>query len=208
MGVYRDVVEELNEDNKKRFKERVKSELVGMKVETSTELLESLCENEGCDYITVTNENFDEIFTDEDSLKYILKNDLTDIRSDLYSIHSNSYNGAYADQCIEEVWDKLHTLFGSTSKDSKWVESKINDKKIYKYFVNVDANIDEHIYSFLQENHKYSYRDSLSYYGSYSGIIKEMMEHGPLDCLSIRLHDPPSYHKVDELININFREHF
>jgi len=95
-NVYRDVVEELNEDNLKRLNEYVVSSLEGIGIEPETEILSEIAEEQGNPEVAyVTLENVAKVINSEETMDYLFKDELSDLKSELYSIHSGAYNNAY-----------------------------------------------------------------------------------------------------------------
>ncbi len=62
-------------------------------------------------YVEVNMENVKRIIDDEETMKELLNNQLGDLKSELYSIHNNAYNGAYTDEIYNSVWNELSEYF-------------------------------------------------------------------------------------------------
>ena len=69
--VYRDVIEELTKENLRRLKEYIIDTLKGKQIPTSTEVLESIAQSQGNDYVTVDESNIDEIVDDEETMNEV-----------------------------------------------------------------------------------------------------------------------------------------
>ena len=88
--VFRDVVEELNPENKNYLKNKILETLKGVEIEIngkSSGEMELIASEQGHDdYMEVNSENIGRIFDDRETMKYLLKYELDDINSSLYSI--------------------------------------------------------------------------------------------------------------------------
>jgi hypothetical protein len=202
--VYSDVIEELSEENYKRVKNKSFEKLNGVTIPAETSLLEEL--SEGSDEITITKENFSQIFDDEETCKYLLKEELDDIRTELYSVHNNSYNTALTDEFYELVWGELETFF----KDKpETFSSPIKGTNKQKYWEEIEIrDLQGDIWKFLSNYKDDSYTYTLEYNGSYLGMLKEGMDSGVWDYLDFRI---PEYHyhrKVIEYINDMIKDYF
>ncbi len=70
-NVYRDVVEELNEDNLKRLNEYIVSSLEGIGIEPETEILSEIAEEQGNPEVAyVTLENVAKVINSEETMDY------------------------------------------------------------------------------------------------------------------------------------------
>jgi len=210
--IYRDVIEELTPENLTLFKQRFSSEIIGQVVDpTYTNLLEDMCEeSESCDgeSLTITQEMIDRIIGDEKTTKYLLKKYLNDISSDLYNIHSDSYNSAYVDDCYDEVWSELSPYFVKGSTIWKDYSSPNSSKRNSKVLLKVTDEIDKVIYDWVSTNKKETYNDYfMSYHGKYLEILRITLDDGN-GKLSVSFPDYPDYRKVDNLINQNFINYF
>jgi len=202
--VYRDVIEELTPENLELVKNKMFSEIDGVVVSIDTDLLEEL--SNGDDTIVVTKENFRQMFDDEDTCKFLLKNYADDTRQELYSVHNNAYNTAFTDEFYESVWNELNTFFWGkpighsepikgTDKKRYWEEIEIRD---------LQGDIDK----FLDAYKSDSYHYTLEYNGSYMGMLKEGMDSGVWEWLDFRIPDYPDSRKVDEYINSGIQDYF
>ena len=115
-NIYRDVIEELTKENLTRLKEYIVDTLTGVQVGTDTELLESIAETQGTDYVTINNDNIDEIVDDEETMKELMRDELSDLKNELYYVYETSYNTAYEDQLYNEVTGKLEKYFDFNQK--------------------------------------------------------------------------------------------
>jgi len=199
--VYRDVVDELNEDNLKYLGEYIVSHLEGQTIEPETELLSEIASSQGSDNPTINFENVIQVIKDEETLTYLWGNNLQDLKSELYSIHSNAYNSAYEDEIYEAIWSELNTYFIGKGE---WVSRPHRYKKNTEVqnFVIPIANFDSYVVDYLSDNKGYGNSGTLEYVGSYIGMLKEW-----LDCLSVHPPDYPDFRKVDRNINEYFKDY-
>ena len=197
--VYRDVIQELTKENLKRLKEYIIQTLDGQQLPTNTEVLESIAQRENTEYVTVNESNIDEIVDDEETMNELMKDELNDLKSELYSIHSSAYNTAYEDELFEDIMGELSTYFG----DGEWVtrpHTYKKDTEVQKYKAPIH-NFESNITDYLRQNKGYS-NGTLEYWGDYLGILKDQDE-----CLSIRPPDYPDSRKVDKNINMYFNDY-
>jgi len=204
--IYRDVVEELNDKNLKKLYEKILNEVEGETISTDTEYLEDL-DDSGSDEIVITKENFGGMFEDEETLKYILKKYASDVRQELYSLHSNCYNSAYENEIYEDIWDELSTFFEGISQfESR--PYKYDTTKTQHYVTVKIRDIAGDITDFLRNMKGSHYsQDSLEYYGSYMGMLKNGMNNDVWEYLDFRIPDYPDSSKVDACINEDFENY-
>jgi hypothetical protein len=204
--IYRDVVEELNNKNLKKLYEKILNEVEGETISTDTEYLEDL-DDSGSDEIVITKENFGGMFEDEETLKYILKKYASDVRQELYSLHSNCYNSAYENEIYEDIWDELSTFFEGISQfESR--PYKYDTTKTQHYVTVKIRDIAGDITDFLRNMKGSHYsQDSLEYYGSYMGMLKNGMNNDVWEYLDFRIPDYPDSSKVDACINEDFENY-
>lgn len=203
--VYSDVIEELTPENLELVKNKMFDEIDGVVVETDeTDLLEELSNGE--DTIVITKENFQQMFDDEETCKFLLKKHADDVRQELYSVHNNAYNTAFTDEFYESAWSELDTFFVGrpidfsapiigTDKKRYWEEIEIK-------FLQTD------IQNFLAAYKNDSYNYTLEYNGSYMGMLKEGMDSGVWEWLDFRIPDYPDSRKVTEYINSGIQDYF
>lgn len=204
--VYRDVVEELNKENLQALKERVFKELEGQSVSADTELLEELS-NDGEDEVLITSDNFSQMFEDEETLRFILKNYADESRQELYSVHSNCYNSAYTDEIYNDIWGELGRFF--TGKP-EWKSSPIKNSDKTRYWSEIEiTDIGSDIRKYLYETSNSGYsQDSLEYLGSYTEMIRHGMDDSIWEYLDFRIPEYPDFRAVDKCINDSFGDYF
>ena len=198
--VYRDVVQELTKENLKRLKEYIVESLKGQQIPTHTEVLESIAKSQGNDYTTVDETNIDEIVDDEETMNQLMKDELGELKSELYSIHSGAYNTAYEDDLYDSIWSKLEEFFQGPGEWFSRPHTYKKDTEVQKFKVPIH-NLYSNILEYLENNKGYS-NGNLEYHGSYLGILDEGQE-----CLSVYVPDYPDSRKVDKYINTYFSDY-
>ena len=198
--VYRDVVQELTKENLKRLKEYIVESLKGQQIPTHTEVLESIAKSKGNDYTTVDETNIDEIVDDEETMNQLMKDELGELKSELYSIHSGAYNTAYEDDLYDSIWSKLEEFFQGPGEWFSRPHTYKKDTEVQKFKVPIH-NLYSNILEYLENNKGYS-NGNLEYHGSYLGILDEGQE-----CLSVYVPDYPDSRKVDKYINTYFSDY-
>lgn len=201
--VYRDVIEELNEENIERLKKYVLKNLKGIKLSTETEEMELIASEQGHEeYWEIDENNVARIIDDEDSMKSLLNDELSDLKSELYSIHSNSYNSAYESDLVESIYKELDDYFDTSS--GKWVYVPHPYKKettVERYKLPIH-DFEGIVNDYLYENKKYGDSGTLRNKGSFISIVDESK-----DCLSPRIPDYPDFREVDKNINLYFSDY-
>jgi len=194
--LYRDVVEDLTDENLQLLTKRLSNE--SPLIKPTTELLTKLASaqnNEGL--LKINEENLDEILEDEKSTLSVL-NQNQDIKSDLYIIHNSAYNDAYFSEVRKNVLSGLGELFEGIPKR----KPGFYNKKFY-----VEIKVQENIFfevlqNFLEQNRKWK-NETLEKYGYFQAIFNENA-----DCLSSFAPDYPDWSETKENINLIFSAYF
>ena len=201
-NVYRDVIEELTPENDKRLCEYIVDTLKGQQISAETEELELIATEQGHpEYVEVNSENVKRIVDDEESMKELLNGPLDHLKSELYSIHSSSYNSAYEDEIYRSIWNELQEY---VIGPGEW----ITKPHPYKKNTEIQYNklpltaFEEDINNYLYNNKGYGNSGTLEYHGSFISIMAE-----DRDCLTVRVPDYPDSRKVDKNINMYFKEY-
>jgi hypothetical protein len=201
-NVYRDVVEELNEDNLKRLNEYVVSSLEGIGIEPETEILSEIAEEQGNPEVAyVTLENVAKVINSEETMDYLFKDELSDLKSELYSIHNNSYNSAYENEIWKSVMNELGTYFVGYGEFVSRPHKYKKDTTVQNFIIPI-ANFESDIVGFLEDGRGYGGSSTLEYWGSYLGMMEDWA-----DCLSVHSPDYPDFREVDKNINEMFRDY-
>lgn len=208
--VYQDVIEELNEENTKYLANYIVKHIGDQKLsldEYDDMLFNQFSEEQGTEgSFKITSENVMRLIGDGDAMKEMLKKDLDELNSELYSVHNNAYNTAYTDEIYNGVWDELSEYFEPKSwkydtKD-RWDGTKVQQEYIkiidFEYIIK----------KFLEENKTPQYNDSyLDYYGDYCGVVKGLMDNGDLEWLDFRIPEYADWTLTKEYINDLLRDY-
>ena len=200
--VYSDVIEELTPENDKRLQEYIVNYLTGEQISPETSELELIASEQGHpDYVEVNMENVKRIIDDEETMKELLDGKLSDLKNELYSIHSSSYNAAYEDDIYRSIWYELQDyVIGPGEWLSKPHPYKKNTEIQYNKLPL--TNFETDINDYLQSNKGYGNSGTLEYHGSFISIMAE-----DRDCLSVNAPDYPDSRKVDKNINEYFKDY-
>ena len=202
--VYRDVVDELNEQNLQHLANYILKHIGNQELpldDYEDALFHQFSEEQGTEGVfKITSENVMKFIKDEEAMKEMFRKDLDELKSELYSIHNNAYNGAYTDEIYNNVWNELSGYF--EPKSWKYNEKERYDgKKIQQEYIKINDFYSD-IYTFLSENEDKQYSDqSLGYWGSYTGFVSNMMDNGERDWLSFRIPDYPDWTRIKKNIN-------
>ena len=200
--VYRDVIGELNKKNLERLKQVMIENLAGQKLSPETEEMKLLASEQGHDdYWEINSDNVTRIIDDEESMNSLLDDELRDLKSELYSVHSDAYNNAHQEDVYEEVWKELNDYFEG---QGNWISKPHPFKKdtiVQKFKIPI-SDFEGIVTDYLYNNKGYGSQGNLEYHGSFLGILNQ-----DRDCLSIRFPDYPSFSKVDKYIN-EFFSHY
>jgi hypothetical protein len=198
--VYRDVIEELNEENLKYLYSYIIKNLEGVQIEPETELLGEIASSQNTEYATITMVNVEYVVRDSETMGYLLDRDLNELDSELNSIHSNAYNMAYETAVFREVWGKLDDMFD--------VEKRKYVYKPHPYKKETQIEVLEMpIRDFYEPIRDYLYNNkgtsqTLEYFGNFIDILDENGE-----CLSVWAPDYPDSSEIDKNINEIFGDY-
>ena len=201
-NVYRDVIEELTPENDRRLQEYVVNMLKGQQISSETSELELIASEQGhSEYVEVNMENVQRIIDDEETMEELLGDQLSDLKGELYSIHSSAYNSAMESELYDEVWSELETYFEG---HGEWINKPHPYKKDtqIQYFKVPIRDFESMVNDYLFNNKGYGNSGTLEYHGSFIDIMAE-----DRDCLSVQSPDYPDHRKVDKNINEYFGEY-
>jgi hypothetical protein len=206
--VYRDVIDELDPDNIIKLKNYIFREIGNVELSLDnydSEFFEDLSEEQGTEgYFIIKEEDLDELIKDEDAMNELLSDDLSDLKGELYNIHSNAYNGAYQSELYGLIWSELDTHFVGrvideqiqSGEKTKWLQYvKIRDFK---------GDVEKFLSNRLGSEYN---EDKLDYQGSYTGMMKQLMDTDEYDWLDFRIPDYPDYTLVNKDINDIFGDY-
>lgn len=202
-NVYRDVIEELNPENLNYLKGLILKKLDGIQVELdgrSSDWMEEESQKQGHEeYIIIDNSNINNVLKDEDTMLWLLENDLDDINSELYRIHENAYNSAYNSEVYNNIVNELNEYFVWNNQD----EYKYGDK--YRFKIEVRPKTLEDVVIDFLYNH-IGYGENLDYYGGFEILFKTYLKEGE-GLLTFTIPDYPDSREVDKGINDYFGDY-
>lgn len=203
--VYGDVIEGLTPKNMQILKEKIFKKLNNQEIELdgrSSDLMDELAKEQGKEESFIVNsQNIDRIIGDEDTMRWLLKNDLSDIRLDLYSLHSNAYNSAYESYLYRKVWDELDEYIESKGKTDWYQHGKRYRVRVKVRRSDLERVIKEFFYQYK------NYTDDFDNVGGYLSLVTKLMYEGPYEYLSFRIPDYPDYSDVENNVNEYFGDY-
>ena len=198
--VYRDVIEELNEENLKYLYSYIIKNLEGIQIEPETELLEDIANVQNSEFVTINEKNVESVVKDSETMIYLLDRDLSELDSELNSIHSNAYNMAYETAVFREVWGKLDDMFDVEKRKYVYKPHPYKKETQIEVLELPIRNFYEPIRDYLYNNKGTS--QTLEYFGNFINILEENGE-----CLSVWAPDYPDSREIDKNINEIFGDY-
>lgn len=208
--VYRDVIEDLNDENKSILAEYIIKNIGGQDFsldDYNDELFSNFSkEQETEDTFQITSENVMTLIGHENAMKEMLKGELSDLKSELYSIHNNSYNTAYTDEIYNDMWKEISTYFVPESWETE-IKQTASGREIYNEYLKINDFYDI-IYTFLVDNQGGAYSDSsLEYFGTLISVIKNLMDNGTYSWLNFRISDYADWTLTKKYVNELFPDY-
>lgn len=207
-NVYEDVIEELEVENVIKLRNYIFREIGNVELlleNYDSDFFQDLSEEQGTEgYFIIKETDLDELIKDSESMNQLLNDDLSDLKSELYNIHSNAYNGAYQSELYGLIWSELDIYFVGrvidqqiqSGEKTKWLQYvKIRDLK-----GDVEKFLSSRLGSVYNE-------DKLDYAGSYTNMMRQLMDDDEYDWLDFRIPDYPDYRLVNKDINDIFGDY-
>jgi hypothetical protein len=208
-----DVIDDLDEKNTTHLKDVIFKEIGDKELsleDYDSDFFESLSEEQGTEgYFRIRPEDLNELIKDSEAIDELCKNDLSELGQELQSVYWNAYNSAYEDEIYELVYGGLDEYFEgkidevpkeTTKSDGKKVTTYLNYIKIRDFVGNITL--------FLENNKGQSYSDSyLDYFGSYTTLMKQLIDDGDFECIDFRTPDYPDWSDIKKNINEMFDEY-
>ena len=186
--VYTDVIEVLDKENLAVISHYIIDRIGNQVLSTDdydTQFFDKISNESG--EFTITTENVGELLRDEESMKLLLNDDLSDLKQELYSLHNNSYNSAYEGEIYSDVMSELERLFVGNIIEDKYIQIRDFYNDVHKFLSTYKGS------GYNNEN--------LDYHGSYTSIIKQLMDEDEMEYLDFRIPDYPDYQEVNKNIN-------
>ena len=197
--VYTDVIEVLDKENLAVISHYIIDRIGNQVLSTDdydTQFFDEISNESG--EFTITTENIEGLLRDEESMKLLLNDDLNDLKQELYSLHNSSYNSAYEGEIYSDVMSELERLFvGNVTEE----QSTRNEKTYYTPYIKIRDFYGD-VHKFLSTFEGSGYNDeNLDYHGSYTSIIKQLMDVDEMEYLNFRIPDYPDHREVNKNIN-------
>jgi hypothetical protein len=207
-NVYEDVIEELDVENVIKLRNYIFREIGNVEFSLEkydSDFFEELSEEQGTEgYFIIKETDLDELIKNEEAMKQLLNDDLSELKSELYSIHNNAYNGAYQSELYSLIWSELDRYFVGRVIDQQ-IQS--GEKIKWLQYVKI-RDFKSDVTKFLSERLGSEYNeDKLDYHGSYTGMMKQLMDDDVYDWLDFRIPDYPDYTLVNKDINDIFGDY-
>lgn len=208
--VYRDVIEELNDDNLKHLSDYIVESLKDSQIEVQTDVLNSIAENQGTTYVTVNIDNVMEIINDEETMNLLMDNELDELKIELYSLHHSSYNEAYNREKWEDITDAIKNFLGTSDIGNEVSrEIKLSDgktKTVYDFYVDVTNILGDVVETAFDMG---DYRNEFEYHGDLETILSDYITSGDMEgaSYSVPYYDYADTKLVTEIINELFKDY-
>jgi hypothetical protein len=207
-NVYRDVIDELDDNNLQVLASRILNEIGNEDLnieEYGSDFFHELIREQGReDFFQITSDVIYDLIKDEEAMEELLNGDLDELKGELYNIHSNAYNNAYESECYNLVYDGLYEFFSSKITEEI---TKSGDKTKYTSYIRIE-NFYGNVSSFVNENKGRGYGDGLlDYHGSYTEMMGSLLDDGVYEKIDFRIPDYPDWDIVNKNINEYFSEY-
>jgi hypothetical protein len=207
-NVYEDVIEELDVENVIKLRNYIFREIGNVEFpleKYDSDFFEGLSEEQGTEgYFIIKETDLDELIKNEEAMKQFLDDDLSELKSELHNIHNNAYNGAYQSELYSLIWSELDRYFVGRVIDQQ-IQS--GEKIKWLQYVKI-RDFKSDVIKFLSERLGSEYNeDKLDYQGSYTGMMKQLMDDDVYDWLDFRIPDYPDFGLVTKDINDIFGDY-
>ena len=203
--VYRDVIEVLNEQNLHHLANYILENIGNKDLSTDdfgSEFFIEMADTDGLFQITSDNVMF--LIENERAMDELLDTDLSDLKSELYSVHNTAYNRSYEDMIYNQVMYGLDEYFSSPIDE---VAKQVGEKTRYTYYIKI-RDFYSNVLAFIENNLGGGWNESvLEYFGSYTGMMNQLFSEEVYEPIDFRVDDYPDYRKVDSQINELFGDY-
>jgi hypothetical protein len=220
---YGDVYSDLTPENKDIVDQEIIKELKSMgrldNNRWSSDLIGKIATEQGHeDYVELNDEVIMRIIKDDKSLKYLINQELDDVRTNLYNIYSMCYTDTLTDEWHDDIMNGLvgfvidePTMEEYEYKKHGWdKDGNRAVKTAYGKRYKATKAVYDKVVTWLESNHKHDneYDDTIEYLGSFYNLMKDMIDDGDVDQLRINLSEYPDYRKIHNCINDNVTSYF
>ena len=198
---YDDCVKSLNSNNEKLLKNKIVSELQPLNNDDieNTDLLGELWEMEGQpETLSITSENIDTVYDDEDTMDYIMRNFFPDLKSDMENSYYNAYNTAYEDELSKNVYSGLEDLLGNSGEFVKLGKFPTG-KDRFVYQIDITKTFKDFFTKYFSDWN--SHYNQIEYFGSFTQMLNEMMENDDVERIDFRIPDYPDLDNIESNYN-------
>jgi hypothetical protein len=200
--VYRDVIEELDDNNQKHLGEYILRHIGNQDLNVedySADFFQELADIQAKDGVfQITQDNVGPLIGDEEAMNELLNGDLEELKSELYSVHNGAYNRAYEEECYDLVYGGLEEYFSSRIIDE---EKKVGEKTKYYPYIKI-RDFQSNVMAFFNENKGSGYNESiLEYWGSYTGMMGHLFDYEVYSEIDFRIPDYADWDYVKRNIN-------
>jgi hypothetical protein len=221
---YGEVYQNLKREHKNTVNDRVRSELgnyetllIGYR---TPELFDEIAEEQGTEgKINIDDSVINRLISDEQSMRYLINQELDDVRSELYGLYVMCYQDALQDEWYNSIMSELEGYVIDNRQFDEYTYKKDTwDKdgnRIAKTMYGKRYKATKCIYDIVSEwltenknNDGYG-QSNLGYFGSLEGVLRDLVNYGNKEELRVpRLNDYPDYRKIEGCINDNFSSYF
>jgi hypothetical protein len=198
--VYGDVIEELDPENMKRLYEYIVNELEGIEISPETELLNDIANVQNGESAMINQKNVESVVKDSETMGYLLDHELSELYSELHSIHDNAYNQSYESEVYREVWGALNDIFDIDKREYVYQQHPYKKETQIEVLKMPIRNFYQPIIDYL-DNFKGT-TQTLEYHGDFIGILEEND-----DCVSMRVPDYADHSETVKNINEIFGDY-
>jgi hypothetical protein len=221
---YNDVYQNLKPEHKNTVNDRVRSELGNydkLSIEyRSPDLFEKIAEEQGTDgEINIDDSVINRLISDQESMRYLINQELDDVKRELYSLYSMCYQDALHDEWYNSIMSELEGYVIDDRKGEQYSYKKetwnMKGDRVTKTFYGNRYKATKCIYNivteWLDENKDKDgfSSNTIEYFGSLLGLLKDSVDYGYKEGLRVpTLDDYPDYRKIERCINDNFSSYF
>lgn len=203
--VYADVIETLDDSNieilKKYIMEHIGNRDLNIE-DYGADFFHELMKSQGReDFFQITDNDVKNLIDDSEAMNELLKGDLNDLKSELYSVHNNAYNNAYESEIYDLVMEGLGEFFSSRIDE---VQKQVGDKTRYIPYIKI-SDFYSNVMVFLDEYKGYT--DTLDYLGSYTEMMKQLFNDGSYEPIDFRIPEYADWSLIDKYINEFFPDY-
>ena len=206
--VYEDVIKVLNKKNIQYLANYILKHIGNKDLNVSdynSDFFEELAQIQARDgMFQITQDDVIPLINDAEAMEELMDGDLSDLESELHSIHENAYNSAYESMIYKQVMDGLTEYFSPPIDE---IATKVGEKTKYISYIKI-RDFYSNVLAFIENNLGDDWNESvLEYFGSYTGMMNQLFSEDIYEPIDFRVDDYPDYREVDLEINDYFGEY-